>query len=225
MEGKHTHQGIQTNLRTVLRNYIKHEDFEAFIPPGLSEDIQTCFKAQAAIGWTGFLEGLLSVKWADIQDAFYKSIGSRRSGRRWATDLSKQLWKMIFTMWDHRNAVLFESGKIEEMSGIEKVKRAVARERRIGIGNLDRGFIPYFQILTQSFQKMKSIGLRRWFSMIRQAREDRGFVYTDEFVTSFPLRDWVGLSVLPQHLVQHQQQEQQRRQRVLLRQIRTGYRH
>ena len=61
--------------------------------------------------------------------------------------------------------------------------------------------------------------------MIRQAREDRGYVYTDEFVNSFPLRDWVGLSVLPQHLVQHQEKEQQRRQQALLRQIRTGYRH
>ena len=225
MEGKHTHKEIQANLKLVLRNFIKSENFESYIPPGLSEDIHTCFKAQSEIGWTGFLEGILSVKWATTQDDFYKSIGSRRSGQRWATDLSKQLWKMIFSMWDHRNAVLFESGKIDEMSGIQKVKRAIARERRIGLGNLDRGFIPYFQISTQTFQSMKPIGLRRWFSMIRQAREDRGYVYSDEFVTSFPLRDWVGLSVLPQHLVQHQEKEQQRRQQALLRQIRTGYRH
>ena len=59
--------------------------------------------------------------------------------------------------------------------------------------------------------------------MIRQAQEDRGHVYADELVSLFPLQDWVGLLVIPQHLVQHQQKEQQQRQARALRQLRTGY--
>ena len=224
MEGNNTKPEVIENLKITLRNFNREDNFENFIPGGLGQRTKECFKAQAKIGWTGFMEGLMSPKWIEIQDDFYKEIKSRRSGRRWAVELSKQLWKTIFEMWDHRNSALFENGKVDELSGIDKVKSAVARELRIGVGNLDRSFEPYFQISTQSFKKMKSISLRRWFSMIRQAREDRGHVYADEFVESFPLRDWVGLSVTPQHLVQHQQKEQQRRQQALLRQIRTGYR-
>ena len=176
------------------------------------------------IGWTGFLEGVMTTKWAEFQDSIFKKRGSRKSGHRWAVELSKQLWRLVFSMWDHRNSVLFAKDKVDKMSGIDKVKRAISEERARGVGTLDPSFRPYFALSTDAFSKMKSINLRRWLSLIRQAREDQGIEYADEFSTSFALRDWIGLAVLPMHLQNHQQRQERRRQEGKLRRLRTGYR-
>merc|ERR1712127_84123 len=149
-------------------------------------------------------------------------IGSRRSGTRWAIMLSTHLWRMIFAMWDHRNFVLFSKGKVDEISGIAKVRIAIEQEQRIGIGELDRHFDPYLNISQSSFTKMKAIDLRRWLSLIRQAREETGYIYNDEIATSTALRDWVGLSKSPQPRHQNTTPHQ-KKQHAKLRFIRTGY--
>ena len=81
----------------------------------------------------------------------------------------KTIMDSVFFMWDHRNEVLFLEDKVDRLSSLENIKEAVAQERRLGIGNLDMVFEPYFQLSSSAFSKMKSIGLRRWLSMIRQA--------------------------------------------------------
>ena len=221
---KQTEEQLAEGLIQTLRQFNKPGDFESFIPSGLKDDLKSCFEAQAMIGWTGFLEGMMTTKWAEFQDSIFKKRGSRKSGHRWAVELSKQLWKLVFSMWDHRNSVLFAKDKVDKMSGIDKVKRAISEERARGVGTLEPSFRPYFALSTDAFSKMKSINLRRWLSLIRQAREDQGIEYADEFSTSFALRDWIGLAVLPMHLRNHQQRQERRRQEGKLRRLRTGYR-
>ena len=129
----------------------------------------------------------------------------------------------VFGMWNHRNSILFHSGKIDELNGLGKVKLAIAREHTIGLGSLDPSFAPYFRISQQSFSTMKSIALCRWFSLIRQAREEKGYLYADEFVTSLPLRTWVGLSKIQPNSSPHPQQNRRRTTHVPLHFTRTGY--
>ena len=221
---RQTEEKLVEGLIQTLKQFNKPGNFDSFIPNGLNEDAQRCFEAQAKIGWTGFLEGMLVNQWAEFQDIHYKKRGSRKSGHRWAVELSKKLWRLVFSMWDHRNNALFAKGKVDKLSGIDKVKTAIAEERSRGIGTLDPSFRPYFALSTETFAKMKSINLRRWLSLIRQAREDQGIEYADEFSTSFALRDWIGLALLPQHLRNHQQLQERRRQEGQLRRLRTGYR-
>ena len=176
---------IQAAIFFALRQFNKDGEYDTFldatIPTG---DIRDCVVAQSHIGWTGFLEGLLSPQWARVQQLFYHRIGSRRTGTRWATGLSKELWKMVFSMWDHRNSVLFSKGKIDELSGIKVVREAIVLEQRLRLGLLDPAYLPYLKLSTATFSKMKSIDLRRWLSLIQQAQEETGYQYANELVTS-----------------------------------------
>ena len=224
MRNRKTDPSLISALGKTLRQFNKPGQFDVYIPKGLRPELKRCFRSQARIGWTGFLEGLLSKEWAAYQERYYKRKHSRRSGTRWAVELSKNLWKLVFTMWDHRNNTLFSQGKIDTLSGIHKVKQAISREREIGIGTLDLSYTPYFSLPTSSFTKMKAINLRRWLSLIRQAREAQGHIYTDEFGTSAALREWIGLTVRPEHLQHHQRRQVQRQQQKELYSIRTGYR-
>ena len=150
--------------------------------------LRLCVAAQNRIGWLGFLEGILTPNWARLQEAHFRQSDSRRSGLRWATSLSKQLWTLVFSMWDHRNTILFSKSKVDELSGISKIKLAIVQERSIGLGPLDQYFAPYLALSQSSFDKMKSIDLRRWLSLIRSTREELGYQYDDEIATSSALR-------------------------------------
>ena len=124
----------------------------------------------------------------------FRALDQWRSGQRWAIDHSKQLWKLVFFMWDHPNEVLFTTSKLDELSGNSLVKIAIQKERGLGLGQLDISFQPYLSLPLSSFSKMKSIDLRRWLCLIRQAREDTGTRYTDKIASDPALREWVGLN-------------------------------
>ena len=104
---------------------------------------------------------------------------------------------MIFAMWDHQNRALFESQRKDEMSGLAQLKLAISRELEIGVQGLDSSFQPYFTFTTETFLKMSPLSLRRWFALIRQAREDTGYSYDDDFTNTQALRNWVGLTKPP----------------------------
>ena len=224
MRKSHTRTDIRIAISAALRNFNRHDNYDTFTPPHCTEDLKECVIAQSQIGWLGFLEGFLSPLWASAQEQYFRDKDRRRSGTRWAVSLSKQLWKLVFSMWEHRNEVLFTTTKVDDLSGIEIVKHAIIRERTIGVGNLDPAYRPYFTIPLNSFSKMKSIDLRRWLCLIRQAREDTGMIYNDEITTDKALREWVGLDRIPQES-QHRQQgrRKQRKKRKKLSFTRTGY--
>ena len=221
MENSHTHPEIGRAISATLRNFNKDESYDSFVDPLAEGPIRECLQAQVKIGWVGFLEGLFSTQWAKLQEEYFRSTDLRRSGLRWAVNLSKQLWKLVFTMWDHRNTVLFTTSKIDELSGIAQIKQAILQEKELGLGKLDPSYAPYLTLSSSSFSNMKTIDLRRWLSLIRQAREESGYIYTDEIATNKALRDWVGLSE-SKPVSQHQQRAK-RKQRQQIRFIRTGY--
>ena len=167
------------------------------------------------------LEGFLSPYWATIQESHFRLLGLRRSGLKWAIGLSTQLWIFVFSMWDHRNTILFQNGKVEELSGIQKVKRAIVKEKGLGIGELDPSFAPYLSLPQSAFDQMKSIDLRKWLAMIRNARETAGHEYADELVTSKALRSWIGLPDSPP--APKEKPSRKRKRARTLRFIRSGY--
>ena len=221
MRQHQTRMDIRLAIGASLRNFNKGKDYDTFNPPLLSQDLGPCLKAQQNIGWVGFLEGFFSPMWAAQQEQYFRSKDQRRSGHRWAVGLSKQLWKLVFSMWEHRNEVLFTTTKVDDLSGIRIVKRAILRERTLGLGSLDPSYKPYLSLPLSSFSKMKSIDLRRWLCLIRQAREESGMIYNDEITSDTALREWVGLDRKPQES-QHRQQGT-RKQCKKLSFIRTGY--
>jgi hypothetical protein len=100
-------------------------------------------------------------------------------------------------MWEHRNAVMHNTGKITEFSGGKELADACAFELTLGSRYLDAIYHPYFDIATSEFIKESMDYKRNWFSIIRQAREASGQVrYTDLFSRCQSSRDWVGLAKL-----------------------------
>ena len=221
MQNNCTWTDIRIAIGASLRNFNRGDDYDTFLPPSWAPDIGECIQAQRRIGWIGFLEGFLSPMWTTQQEQYFQSKDQRRSGHRWAVGLSKQLWKLVFSMWDHRNETLFTTTKVDDLSGIQMVKKAILKERRLGLGLLDPSFQPYLSLPLSSFSKMKSIDLRRWLCLIRQAREDSGMIYNDEITSDVALREWVGLNRKPQESIHRQQGR--RKQHKKLRFIRTGY--
>ena len=205
MRQNSTQMEIRIAIGSALWNFNKGNDYDTYVPATLLPNLERCLMAQSRIGWTGFLEGFLSSLWAEQQDQYFRTLDNRRSGHRWAVELSKQLWKLVFSMWEHRNESLFTTTKIDKLSGIQLVKRAIQQERSWGVQNLDPAYRPYFSLPLNSFSKMKSIDLRRWLCLIWQAREDSGKIYNDEMASDSALREWVGLDRTPQGS-QHRQQ-------------------
>lgn len=56
-------------------------------------------------GWASLFEGHAAAKWAKTQEACHKRAGSRRSGRRWVTELIKKLFDAAWGLRGHRSKV------------------------------------------------------------------------------------------------------------------------
>ena len=77
-------------------------DPAGFNPPPGPVTLRDCFESQHEIGWNAFLYGFISHHWVQLQDAYYQSIDSRRTGFRWACGLFSELFKIPWELWRHR---------------------------------------------------------------------------------------------------------------------------
>ena len=188
-----THPSIRSGISQVLWHYsTPSQDIETFIPPNLDSAVKQCFKRQARLGWTQFLQGLFTRSWAPAQDAYYKSKGSRKQGRRWAVNLSKQLWWIVFGMWDHRNQEMF-SGKVDTLSGEELLKRAIRTELNRGIDGLSPLYSKYFKTSTKALFLKPIRVIKQWLVVVRKGRIEQRADYNDDIQASIEVQEWIGL--------------------------------
>ena len=179
MRSTGTHPSIMRVLYHVLRRFGSTQNFDTYVPTGYEESIQSCLNAQTHLSWTGFLEGFLTTDWAATQHQYYVTQQSRKTGRRWAIGLSTQVWRLVFSMWQHRNDCLHESDNLDRLSGLDQVDIAIRQERALGIGTLDPVYVPYFKQSTASLLKLSSTKRRQWLALVRRARESQGHRYID----------------------------------------------
>ena len=183
---------IRYGLSQVLRTFREAEDKQMIVPHGISPEITNCFRQQATIGCTQFLNGLLTTEWAKAQDQYYKRKGSRRHGRRWAINLLKQLWRLVFGMWDHRNTILF-SGEEDIMNGEDLLRFTIQRELEYGIGRLSPIYAQYFQTMTRKLLKKSIQYQKQWLAVIRKGRIAAGATYHDDLLESTEAQLWIGI--------------------------------
>ena len=195
MRSAHTHPRITRAVYHVLRRFGSRPDFDTYVPTEYEEPIQLCLNAQSHLGWTGFLEGFLTYDWAATQHNYLEAQGSRKTGRRWAIGLSTQVWRLVFTMWQHRNNCLHEADNLDRLSGLEHVNVAIQQECTLGLGNLDPIYLPYLRRPSHSLLKLSSTKKRQWLALVRRARESKGHPYIDSISTTISLRRWIGLPV------------------------------
>jgi len=66
----------------------------------------TVAQSQTLIGWEHVLDGWLTVEWCAHQEAYWAQWKCWKSSKRWTTELVKNLWNIVWDMWDHQNKAL-----------------------------------------------------------------------------------------------------------------------
>jgi len=70
--------------------------------------LRQAIESQNRIGWRALLEGCVSVYWQEVQQRYYEWVGSRRTGRRWVSQLILKLWEVAWDLWEHRNGYVHQ---------------------------------------------------------------------------------------------------------------------
>ena len=145
-------------------------------------------------GWLTLLEGFLDPMWKQWQQKHYDRLESRRSGQRWAIDLTRQLWNMLLMVWLHRNRALHDGDKAQKDSnGWPLLEHAVNIECSRGLDALPTHFSIFFKedpdsILARPLDKVK-----RWYTIVKGGREMTGTDWPNIFSCNGAERKWVGL--------------------------------
>jgi len=114
-------------------------------------------------------DGWLQREWRDRQDQIWKQMRSRKSSKRWTSELIKKLWNVAWDMWDQRNEALHESSlnreQILEKDTNDQIKQIYA----VGIGQLAR---TDFALMKNPIEHQLQLPLqtkRQWVASIEAA--------------------------------------------------------
>ena len=192
-----THPDIIDALYDTLIYWQSHKRSDHYVDYSWDDDIAQTFRHQAKLGWNSFLDGLLSTRWAELQQSYYDETDSMKKGSKWAGTLSYRIWIAVHSMWMHRNSHLHDETTISEFTGSRALRLACVFEFERGTDGIDELYHPYLDISLDDLLKESIDFKRNWFAIIRQARENTGFPYSDQFASNAQLRSWAGLSPLP----------------------------
>ena len=86
--------------------------------PGL----RAALTGQTALGWYNFLVGRIHVKFEAVQQRYYKRIKSKLRASTWMKGLIRQLWDIIFDLWQHRNGIAHSEDHPWKIADIEHLQ-------------------------------------------------------------------------------------------------------
>ena len=150
--------------------------------------------AQLRIGWRNALGGSLSTLWKEVQHSYYISLGRRKTGARWVSELIKKLWLVSWDQWEDRNHTLHKSPLADDLSGALSLDRSICIEWAKGTTAMPQRVKQTFpptvdKLLHEPLEKKK-----QWFTLVRSYKEMIGEVEDDEFGrANKKMRRWVGL--------------------------------
>ena len=151
-------------------------------------------QSQIKVGWFYLLCGMITSNLIDLQQQYYTRIDSQKLGSRWAIDFTQKLWQIPHKLWKHRCNHLFENDIIADLSGLSQLKETIVTEYRLGKGDLPQVYSSFFHLPLHVLLNKNITHLKRWFLLIRSAREAHTMVRDlDDFSFDGPLRTWIGL--------------------------------
>ena len=128
------------------------------------------------------------------QQLYYSSIGSRKSGQRWAGKLIYQVWLLVHQMWLGRNEVLHQKSIINQLSGATLLDIEVEKEFDQGCRDLPTTIHKWFNISKEELLD-KSVDYKKgWLLIVKTVKESMKIADYSIFSSSRALRKWVGLS-------------------------------
>ena len=104
MKSQQTAPDISNIVVANLHGWCSHQPPITYAGP-LPYLSEACSR-QASIGWESFLRGFPASSWIYAQQDHYNRISSKRTGKRWLSELIKKLWSVSWDMWRFRNGIL-----------------------------------------------------------------------------------------------------------------------
>jgi len=156
--------------------------------PSFAED-------QAEIGHQYMMDGWLSQEWRAHQEQTWAQIRSRKSSKRWTSELMKKLWNVAWDMWEQRNDALHNSDTNREMILETHVNDQIRQIYAIGLGQLAR---TDFGLMTNSVDHQLQLPLqakRLWVESIeaaihrRKIHEHGSMVGEQRFMETWAIRN------------------------------------
>ena len=158
------------------------------------EDTDKAIRSQIRLGWYYFMCGFQTTEIVELQQVYYSKIKSQKRGTRWAATVTKKMWKILLQLWKHRCGVLHTTNAIHQLSGLQQLRSAITAEYTLGRGDLPGPYSSFFHIPLSSLLKKDVNSLKRWFLIVRTAREAHTIIGDlDDFSFDGPLRTWIGL--------------------------------
>jgi len=124
---------------------------------------------QETIGWQLFFEGFLAKEWVETQQAYYRWVGSRKTGKRWAVAIVKKLWDIAWDLWEHRNGYVHQAAPTNKTS--QKLEQAVRQEFIAGSAWLA---VSDQHLFRQTLEQLLASPLpvqQAWVDLVRTARQ------------------------------------------------------
>ena len=155
--------------------------------------ITLLYYQQVDIGWSMLLMGFISTHIVNWQTDYYSTIGSRKSGARWASNLIKQLWKLLSSVWHDRNQEIFAAEKDPTGSHSCLLRSAITEEHARGRDKLSRHYAPYFAHPVRFLLSKSVYQQQQWYRIIKTARVATASDVPNIFTYDSALRRWTGL--------------------------------
>ena len=86
--------------------------------------------AQFDLGWHALVGGFFHSQWAEEQQAYYLSRGTRQSGYVWLAHTIREIWHIAWSIWQSRNTVLHKPDVHRMYEDMKDVDREIRQEFR-----------------------------------------------------------------------------------------------
>jgi hypothetical protein len=197
LESIHTAPSIVNAINLGLSGWIECTDTVwANNDEIFTHDIVTdsAIRSQMRLGWYYFMCGLQTKEMVDLQQAYFTKMKSQKLGTRWAATVNKKMWNILLLLCLHRCAMLHITNTVHQLSGLELLNTAITAEYTLVKGDLPGPYSSFFHTPLPFLLKKDINSLKRWFLIIRAAREANNMVGDlDDFSFNGPLRTWIGL--------------------------------
>jgi hypothetical protein len=102
LAGEKTDPMLQLAIVGRLRAWLESEAHQPDINVRYSPLVDALL-AQDAAGWHLPFSGMWLDLWSPIQDSYYRSIGSCKTGKKWLERLTVKIWHIAWQLWSQRN--------------------------------------------------------------------------------------------------------------------------
>ena len=175
MRNGKTAPSISQLVRTVLEYW--HNGFN--IPFQHNKQIQKTVENQGEIGWCNFLTGVVDKNWGKVQDEYFKSEGSRKTGKKWVESFIIQVWKFTYGIWIDRNKFIHQEVEKNITTEIKLVDKEIVNEWEIGISNLGKRYNYLFSTTIDTLLATESEEKKKWLTTILMLRKIFGSTRTE----------------------------------------------